>query len=36
MGVPKLIVSTMAAGDTREYMGARDVTMMASWPMWRG
>jgi len=30
VGVPKLIVSTMAAGDTREYMGARDVTMMAA------
>lgn len=30
VGVPKVIVSTMAAGDTREYMGSRDVTMMAS------
>jgi uncharacterized protein (UPF0261 family) len=30
VGVPKLIVSTMAAGDTRDYVGARDVTMMAS------
>jgi uncharacterized protein (UPF0261 family) len=30
VGVPKLIVSTMAAGDTRDYMGARDVTMMAA------
>ena len=30
VGVPKLIVSTMAAGDTREYVGSRDVTMMAS------
>jgi uncharacterized protein (UPF0261 family) len=30
VGVPKLMVSTMAAGDTREYVGSRDVTMMAS------
>ena len=30
VGVPKLMVSTMAAGDTREYIGSRDVTMMAS------
>ncbi|HSI80513.1 MAG TPA: Tm-1-like ATP-binding domain-containing protein [Solirubrobacterales bacterium] len=30
VGVPKLIVSTMAAGDTRDYVGSRDVTMMAS------
>jgi uncharacterized protein (UPF0261 family) len=30
VGVPKLMVSTMAAGDTRDYVGARDVTMMAS------
>jgi uncharacterized protein (UPF0261 family) len=30
VGVPKLLVSTMAAGDTRDYVGARDVTMMAS------
>ena len=30
VGVPKLMVSTMAAGDTREYIGPLDVTMMAS------
>ena len=30
VGVPKLIVSTMAAGDTRPYVGASDVTMMYS------
>src|ERR687894_126718 len=30
VGVPKLMVSTLAAGDTRDYVGARDVTMMAS------
>jgi uncharacterized protein (UPF0261 family) len=30
VGVPKLMVSTMAAGDTREYVGAADVCMMAS------
>lgn len=30
VGVPKLMVSTMAAGDTRDYVGAADVTMMAS------
>jgi uncharacterized protein (UPF0261 family) len=30
VGVPKLMVSTMAAGDTRDYVGSRDVTMMAS------
>ena len=30
VGVPKLMVSTMAAGDTRGYVGARDVAMMAS------
>jgi uncharacterized protein (UPF0261 family) len=29
-GVPKLMVSTMASGDTRPYVGARDVTMMYS------
>jgi uncharacterized protein (UPF0261 family) len=28
--VPKLIVSTVASGDTRPYVGARDVTMMYS------
>ena len=27
-GVPKLMVSTMAAGDTRDYIGSRDVTLM--------
>jgi uncharacterized protein (UPF0261 family) len=30
VGVPKLMVSTMAAGDTRDYVGAADVTLMAS------
>jgi uncharacterized protein (UPF0261 family) len=30
VGVPKLMVSTMAAGDTRDYVGSRDVAMMAS------
>ncbi len=30
VGVPKLMVSTMAAGDTRDYVGASDVTLMAS------
>jgi uncharacterized protein (UPF0261 family) len=30
IGVPKLIVSTMAAGDTADYVGASDVTMMPS------
>ncbi len=30
VGVPKLMVSTLAAGDTRDLVGARDVTMMAS------
>jgi uncharacterized protein (UPF0261 family) len=30
VGVPKLMVSTMAAGDVREYVGARDITMMPS------
>jgi uncharacterized protein (UPF0261 family) len=30
VGVPKLIVSTLAAGDTRPYVGASDVTMMYS------
>jgi uncharacterized protein (UPF0261 family) len=30
VGVPKLIVSTVAAGDTRDYVGATDLTMMAS------
>jgi uncharacterized protein (UPF0261 family) len=30
VGVPKLIVSTVASGDTRPYVGAVDVTMMYS------
>lgn len=30
IGVPKLMVSTLAAGDTRDYIGASDVTLMAS------
>ncbi|GCE23803.1 hypothetical protein KDK_76030 [Dictyobacter kobayashii] len=30
IGVPKLVVSTMAAGDTRPYVGAVDITMMYS------
>ena len=30
VGVPKLMVSTMAAGDTRDYIGGVDVTLMAS------
>jgi uncharacterized protein (UPF0261 family) len=30
VGVPKLMVSTMAAGDTRDYMGGSDVALMAS------
>jgi uncharacterized protein (UPF0261 family) len=30
VGVPKLMVSTMAAGDTRDYVGGVDVTLMAS------
>lgn len=30
VGVPKLIVSTVAAGDTRPYVGSRDITMMHS------
>jgi uncharacterized protein (UPF0261 family) len=30
VGVPKLIVSTLAAGDTRPYVGESDVTMMYS------
>jgi uncharacterized protein (UPF0261 family) len=30
VGVPKLIVSTMAAGDTSDYVGAADVTLMPS------
>ncbi|WP_244478841.1 MULTISPECIES: Tm-1-like ATP-binding domain-containing protein [unclassified Mesorhizobium] len=30
VGVPKLIVSTVASGDTRPYVGALDITMMYS------
>ncbi len=30
VGVPKLIVSTMASGDTRPYIGTTDITMMYS------
>ena len=30
VGVPKLIVSTLASGDTRPYVGANDVTMTYS------
>jgi uncharacterized protein (UPF0261 family) len=30
VGVPKLIVSTMASGDTRPYVGTTDITMMYS------
>lgn len=30
VGVPKLMVSTVASGDTRAYVGATDVTMMFS------
>ena len=30
VGVPKLMVSTVAAGDTSDYVGASDMTMMAS------
>ncbi len=30
VGVPKLIVSTVASGDTRPYVGTSDVTMMYS------
>jgi uncharacterized protein (UPF0261 family) len=30
VGVPKLMVSTMASGDTRPYVGAVDVTLMYS------
>lgn len=30
LGVPKLLVSTMAAGDTRPYVGTMDLTMMYS------
>jgi uncharacterized protein (UPF0261 family) len=30
VGIPKLMVSTVAAGDTRDYVGGADVTLMAS------
>src|SRR5690349_17797395 len=30
IGVPKLMVSTMAAGETSDYVGGSDVTLMAS------
>ena len=30
VGVPKLMVSTMAAGDTRDYIGSSDIALMAS------
>ena len=30
VGVPKLMVSTVASGDTRPYVGAKDITMMYS------
>ena len=30
VGLPKLIVSTVASGETRPYVGAKDVTMMYS------
>ncbi|MGH7561105.1 MAG: Tm-1-like ATP-binding domain-containing protein [Gemmatimonadales bacterium] len=30
VGVPKLMVSTMASGDTAPYVGVRDITMMYS------
>jgi uncharacterized protein (UPF0261 family) len=30
VGVPKLMVSTVAAGDTRDYIGAGDIALMAS------
>jgi uncharacterized protein (UPF0261 family) len=30
VGVPKLMLSTMASGDTSPYVGATDITMMAS------
>ena len=30
VGVPKLMVSTVAAGDTRDYIGGSDVALMAS------
>ena len=30
IGVPKVLVSTVAAGDTRPYVGTKDITMMYS------
>lgn len=30
IGVPKVLVSTIAAGDTRPYVGTKDITMMYS------
>lgn len=30
IGVPKLLVSTLAAGDTRPYVGSRDIAMLPS------
>jgi uncharacterized protein (UPF0261 family) len=30
IGVPKLVVSTVAAGDTRAYVGTKDVALMSS------
>lgn len=30
VGVPKLLVSTVASGDTRPYVGTKDITMMYS------
>jgi len=30
IGVPKLMVSTLASGDTRPYVGSKDITMMPS------
>ena len=30
VGVPKLMLSTMASGNTSSYVGSSDVTMMAS------
>jgi len=30
IGVPKLLVSTVAAGDTRPYVGTKDITLMYS------
>lgn len=30
VGVPKIMVSTVASGDTRPYVGEKDITMMYS------